>query len=257
MPHDYAPPALPVDAESAAPPVRAPGLVETVLCILGYFVLQFGFGGLFGTLSQLIARRFPQDVPAQPDRLIVVVILTLICTTIVTVTVLVRRWGWRAREGGLSGLGFTAPDGRHVAFAALLGFAAPILGGLLTRWLAGGHDVSQAVSDIADQAHVGMRAALVPIAVLVAPLAEEALFRGAFLASLRARMGDGWAIGISAVVFGAVHLPDLGWLWYAVPNLVLVGLFCAWLRIRSRSIWPAFVTHAVNNAMATVGWFIR
>ncbi|MEX1826537.1 lysostaphin resistance A-like protein [Luteibacter sp. CQ10] len=257
MPHDSASPALSMDADLSAPPERVPGLVETLLCILGYFALQFGFGGLFGALSQLISRQFPQNVPAAPDRLIVVVILTLICSATITIAVLVRRWGARATEGGLSGLGFTPPDGRHIAFATVLGFAAPILGGLLTSWLAGGHDVSQAVSDIADKAHLGMRAALVPIAVVVGPLVEEVLFRGAFLATLRARMGDGGAIAVSAAVFGLVHLPDLDWLWYAVPNLVLVGLFCAWLRVRSRSIWPAFVTHAVNNAMATVGWFMR
>ncbi|MDF4004562.1 CPBP family intramembrane metalloprotease [Luteibacter sp. PPL552] len=257
MPHDSVPLSGPVDAAVPAVPARAPGLVETILCIAGYFALQFGFGGLFGGLSQWLSRTFPQRVPDQPDRLIVVVILALLSSAAVTITLMVRRWGARATDGGVLGLGFTPPDGRYVAIATGLGFAAPIVGGLLTQWLAHGHDVSQAVADIADKAHVGMRIALLPAAVLVGPLVEEVLFRGALLATLRARLGDSGAIAISAAVFGLVHLPDLDWLWYAVPDLALVGLFCAWLRVRSRSLWPAFVAHAVNNALATVGWFIR
>jgi membrane protease YdiL (CAAX protease family) len=52
-----------------------------------------------------------------------------------------------------------------------------------------------------------------------------------------------------------IHLPDLGGVWYAVPNLILVGAFCAWLRVRTRSLWPGFVCHAANNSLATLAWF--
>jgi hypothetical protein len=158
-------------------------------------------------------------------------------------------------DPGPSGLGFTPPVGRFVAMGTALGLAAPVIGGLLTQVLAGDHDVSQAVSEIADKAHIGMRVALLPVVVLVGPAVEELLFRGALLSVLRTRLGDGWAIALSAIIFGTVHLPDLAWLWYAVPNLVLVGFFCAWLRVRSGSIWPSFVAHAANNALATIAWF--
>jgi membrane protease YdiL (CAAX protease family) len=232
-----------------------PGVIETILCIAAYFGLQFAFGGLFGGMSMQLARYFPDRVPQAPDRLIVVVILTLLCSAGLTFWLLLRRWGRRATEAGPSGLGFTTPAGRFIALGTALGIAAPILGGLLTQVLAGDHEVTQAVSDIADKAHVGMRIALLPVVVLVGPAVEELLFRGALLSILRSRLGDGWAIVLSAVAFGTVHLPDLAWLWYAVPNLVLVGLFCAWLRVRSGSLWPAFVAHATNNALATIAWF--
>ena len=255
MPHDTAPAAVALSVDPPPLPARAPGLLETFACIVAYFVLQLGFGALFGTISQFVTRYYPDKVPAYPDRLIVVVILTLLCAAGVMVTLLIRRWGARSVDGGVLGLGFSPPQGKHVAIATALGLAAPIAGGLLTQFLAGDHEVSQSVSEIAGKAHVGMRIALLPAVVLVGPLVEEALFRGALLATLRARFGDGWAIGISAILFGLVHLPDLAWLWYAVPNLVLIGLVCAWLRVRGGSIWPAFVAHAVNNSLATLGWF--
>lgn len=253
MPHDSpssaAPVALPVS------PAQAPGLLEAVLTILGYFVLQLGFGMAFKLLSDALARWFPDSVPDAPDRIIVVVMLTVVASAWLTIHVVVRRWGRLARSGGVLGLGFTEPAGRFIAMGTVLGIVAPLLGGLLTQWLAGDHAVSQTVSEIADKAHFGMRVALVPVAVFAGPLVEEVLFRGALLARLRHLMGDGWAIGLSGVLFGAVHLPDLDWLWYAVPNLVLVGIFCAWLRVRSGSIWPSYVAHAANNGLAVMAWF--
>lgn len=258
MPHDLAPLAPPLNTAPSPPalPVRTPGAIETALTILAYFALQAGFGAAFGGASHLIAQTFPHAVPDQPDRLIVVVILTLLCAASVVVTWIVRRWAAKTVDGGAGGLGFTPPSGRYIAVGTALGILAPLLGGLLTQFLAGDHDVSQTVTDIADRAHVGMRVALLPVVILVGPLVEELLFRGALLSVLRTRLGDGWAVAVSAILFGAVHLPDLGWLWYAVPNLVLVGVFCAWLRVRSGSIWPGFVAHAANNALATAGWFM-
>lgn len=253
MPHDLplaTPPPVPVAA-----PVRAPGLVEAILMILAYFALQVGFGVGFKLGTDLLARWFPDAMPDAPDRIILVVMATVALSTWLIVHVVLRRWGPLARSGDALGLGFREPDGQFIAIGAGLGIAAAILGGLLTQWLAGDRAVSQTVTEIADKAHLGMRMALVPVAVLVGPLVEEVLFRGALLARLRVRLGDGWAIAITSVIFGAVHLPDLGWLWYAVPNLILVGVFCGWLRVRSGSIWPAYVAHAANNGLAVMAWF--
>ncbi|MEO8994469.1 MAG: CPBP family glutamic-type intramembrane protease [Rhodanobacter sp.] len=30
----------------------------------------------------------------------------------------------------------------------------------------------------------------------------------------------------------------------------------AWLRLRSKSIWPSVLAHGVNNLLAVLGWFI-
>jgi uncharacterized protein len=256
MANDPAFPPFPADTLPESPPSRpGPGWVETILILLAYFALQFGLGGGLGLLSQTLARAFPNAVPVEADRLVIVVILTLAGAAAITLALVTRRWGPLLRDGGPAGIGFTQPDGWQILFGSVLGIVAPLAGGLLTQLLAGDHEVSQAVSTLADNAHVGLRIALLPVAILVGPLVEEVLFRGALLALLRTRFGDGWAIAASSLVFGIVHLPDLGGLWYAVPNLVLVGAFCAWLRVRSRSIWPAYACHAANNSLATMAWF--
>src|SRR5689334_4749273 len=60
MPHDSPSSAAP--AVLPASPPQAPGLLEAVLTILGYFILQLGFGMGFKLLSDALARWFPDGV---------------------------------------------------------------------------------------------------------------------------------------------------------------------------------------------------
>jgi membrane protease YdiL (CAAX protease family) len=61
---------------------------------------------------------------------------------------------------------------------------------------------------------------------------------------------------ISSLAFALIHLPGLQYQWYALPELALLALVLAWLRLRSGSIWPAVVAHSVNNLLAVAGWFV-
>lgn len=78
-----------------------------------------------------------------------------------------------------------------------------------------------------------------------APLTEEILFRGVVLGRLR-RFGDGFAILISALLFGLYH-GNLEQFAFAVP----VGVVLAYLRLRLDSILPCILLHAANNFLAT------
>jgi hypothetical protein len=90
----------------------------------------------------------------------------------------------------------------------------------------------------------------------VAPFVEELVFRGVLLSGLASRMPIGWAMLASAVVFGCVHLPDFKFAWYPVPALIILGLVSAWLRVRTRSLWPSITLHATNNFIAAIAWFV-
>src|SRR6185295_13543668 len=60
--------------------------------------------------------------------------------------------------------------------------------------------------------------------VLIAPVAEELLFRGVLLRSLLRRVSPFTAVSVAAVVFAVVHvLGDLGTGYY-VPAFLLLGL---------------------------------
>ena len=82
---------------------------------------------------------------------------------------------------------------------------------------------------------------------VVIPFAEELFFRGMLYRFLRERWGVGiGAIG-SALVFGAAHL-NLG----VGLAMCILGLVCALVYERTRSLWPSIIIHAVNNCLAFI-----
>jgi len=85
---------------------------------------------------------------------------------------------------------------------------------------------------------------------------EELLFRGVLLSALIKRVHVGWAVTGSSLLFALVHLPGLDYQWYALPNLILLALLLAGLRLRSGSIWPAVLAHGANNLLAVAAWFV-
>lgn len=77
------------------------------------------------------------------------------------------------------------------------------------------------------------------------PLTEEIFFRGFVFAGLAPRLGVGWAMVVSAVVFSLFHL-SVGVL---VP-VFITGLLLVWLYQQTGSLWPSICAHAGQNALA-------
>lgn len=82
---------------------------------------------------------------------------------------------------------------------------------------------------------------------LVAPVAEEILFRGAIQGALQKIMKPKWAIFLSALIFGLIHFNPV-----QVCGAFLMGLVFAWLYYRTGSVWPGIVAHATNNIVSTI-----
>ncbi len=89
--------------------------------------------------------------------------------------------------------------------------------------------------------------ATVLLALLVAPLAEEALFRGVIYAGLRDRYGELVGLVVSSGVFAAFHFE-----LYVFAPIFVLGLLLGRIMSRSRSLWPAVIAHALFNASALV-----
>jgi len=83
---------------------------------------------------------------------------------------------------------------------------------------------------------------------LLAPLAEELVFRGAILRALLRWDKNAWVgIAISAVLFAIIHMNPA-----QMPHAFLVGLLLGWMYYRTDSIVPGVVFHWVNNSVAYV-----
>ena len=85
---------------------------------------------------------------------------------------------------------------------------------------------------------------------ILAPLAEEIVFRGAILRTLLGMMSkkNHWAaILISAAIFGVAHGNAAQFV-----NALLMGLLLGWMYYRTKSLVPGILMHWVNNTMAYI-----
>jgi membrane protease YdiL (CAAX protease family) len=96
----------------------------------------------------------------------------------------------------------------------------------------------------------------IAMAVLVAPLVEETLFRG-YLYPLFARtFGITPGIIVTGVLFGLMHGAQLGWTWGLVAMLILVGIVFTFVRARTGSVFASFLMHLGYNSLISVASLI-
>lgn len=81
-------------------------------------------------------------------------------------------------------------------------------------------------------------------ACLVAPVAEEVLYRGVLFRTLGNRYGVIAAAAISATVFGMLHFYNS----YGFASVAVFGFFCATFYAATRSLMAAIVLHILYNA---------
>ena len=82
---------------------------------------------------------------------------------------------------------------------------------------------------------------------IVTPIAEELLFRGYILDSIKRMHGDWPAIIGSALLFALVHFNLFG----MVP-IIMAGVIYGWLRIKTGSLLPSIACHMMWNLMVLV-----
>ncbi|MFH1312010.1 MAG: type II CAAX endopeptidase family protein [Candidatus Eisenbacteria bacterium] len=85
--------------------------------------------------------------------------------------------------------------------------------------------------------------------LVIAPIAEEILYRGYVLQALLAKFSTTLAVLLSALIFASIHIGIGPWM---VVYLFLGALIPAYLFIRFRSIYPCVLMHFLNNIVAYV-----
>jgi membrane protease YdiL (CAAX protease family) len=250
-------------------PVRAPGAWAALGWIALYFAAQAVGSGVIAVIMAVAIGAFRtwldltragdiiRAMLNRPGMQALLVILTLTLAASVVVLLVQRRWPQLWSLARPPGFGFVRPArASFLLLAVVIGLAAPLIGGWLTQWLAQGHPVTQDIRQLGESTPLGWRIPLVLVVVCLGPLVEELLFRGVLLSALLQRWSSTAAIGLSSLAFALAHLPGLSWQLFALPDLLLLALALAWLRLRSGSIWPSVVAHGANNLLAVAAWFI-
>jgi membrane protease YdiL (CAAX protease family) len=120
-----------------------------------------------------------------------------------------------------------------------------------------GHTAKQDVVKTADHASGWQIPVLALTIVLLAPLTEERLFRGALLRSLLRRVTPTAAVLVSAVVFGLVHAlgdPSIGTM-IALPAIILLGVVSGYQAARTGNLTRSILLHVGFNLLSVVFLF--
>lgn len=88
-------------------------------------------------------------------------------------------------------------------------------------------------------------------ACLLAPVAEELLFRGVGVPALAAWVGPRWAIFLSGPIFYAFHVVYAPSRWPLV-HWAGAGWLLAYAMVRRRALWVPIVMHALGNVLMAV-----
>ena len=101
----------------------------------------------------------------------------------------------------------------------------------------------EAVTLVQEASDVGLLVAIAVSAIIIAPIAEELIFRG-YLYPVVKRFTDRWFASIfSGVFFGVIHFNVMG-----LPILALMGFILAVIYEKSGSLWVPIGCHAAFNA---------
>jgi uncharacterized protein len=158
-----------------------------------------------------------------------------------------RKGNGLVRDLGLRVEGRDVPTGLAIGAATQL-FLVPLLYFPILRLLdRTPDDVAEAARDLTDKATGVGVLLLVLVVVFLAPVVEEIFYRGLLLRSLERRLGRGWALAVSSVVFGLAHRQAL-----QLPALVLFGVVAGLLAQRHGRLGPAIFAHIAFNAVTVI-----
>ena len=91
-----------------------------------------------------------------------------------------------------------------------------------------------------------------PIGILtlciIAPIAEEYLFRGLMMRKmLKWNISPWYAIIASSILFGLIHLNPA-----QIPGAIILGIVMAWMCYRTKSLIPGIIIHIINNTLCLI-----
>ena len=73
--------------------------------------------------------------------------------------------------------------------------------------------------------------------------AEEAAMRGYLLQALAESWGGPWALWVTSVLFGILHLGNPNTSWIGLANILVAGLFLGLVYLKTASLWWATGAH--------------
>jgi membrane protease YdiL (CAAX protease family) len=150
----------------------------------------------------------------------------------------------------LSSLGFTTKQLPKALLYGVVGFVVAFslayIAGYPIEQHFGVDPTQQALSQSATVS--GLLPLVILSGVIIAPIAEEIVFRGYLYKAFRDRFKPWYATIMSAALFSAVHLEPL-----AAVQLFVIGVVLAYVYEKTDNLMAPIALHVLNNAVAFFG----
>ena len=214
---------------------------RTIKLLLYFFAYQLAFMGVF--ICGYMIHKGVFEVPQTPDSTYTSLILLaqVLSTAAMGIHLLVGKYVPLDRKT------WSYCGSSKVLIASVVFILAL---GLWTNYLS---ELADLPNSMQETFEMMMRHPLGIIAIVImAPIVEELLFRGAIEGHLlRKWKHPAGAIVFSSLVFGVVHGN-----WVQAPFAFVIGLALGWMYYRTGSLLPGILMHFVNNSTAVLGFLI-
>lgn len=214
---------------------------RTIKLLLYFFAYQLAFMGVF--ICGYMIHKGVFEVPQTPDSTYTSLILLaqVLSTAAMGIHLLVGKYVPLDRKT------WSYCSSSKVLIASVVFILAL---GLWTNYLS---ELADLPNSMQETFEMMMRHPLGIIAIVImAPVVEELLFRGAIEGYLlRKWKHPAGAIVFSSLVFGVVHGN-----WVQAPFAFVIGLALGWMYYRTGSLLPGILMHFVNNSTAVLGFLI-
>ncbi len=165
---------------------------------------------------------------------------------VISIILIVGTVLWFYREP-LSALGLTTQRVPRALLFGVVGFVIAFVAAAAV-----GYPIEQRFGVDPTQQALSQTAAapgLLPIVfvsgAIIAPIAEEIVFRGYMYKAFRDRVKPGYAILLSAALFSVIHLE-----WRAALSLFVIGIVLAYVYEKTGNLMAPITLHILNNAVA-------
>jgi membrane protease YdiL (CAAX protease family) len=220
--------------------------------VITFFIVQVGFLVYYaGPLSHLSSKKdFEQFALSKPIFAVgsmvllygLVMVFLYVSLSVLPGSPFWRTLGWRKiiRPDG------TRPRSPWLFFLAGCGLSLAVL--VATYKMQPPEDVP--VEELFHYKNTAML--FMAMAVLIAPLVEETVFRGYLYPLFAKSFGVVSSVILTGILFGLMHGAQLGWTWGLVLVLVAVGVIFTLVRARTGSVYASFLLHLGYNSMIAV-----
>lgn len=94
------------------------------------------------------------------------------------------------------------------------------------------------------------------VAVFIAPLVEEIVFRGYIYPVVARTFGVATSVFATGTLFGLLHAPQLWGGWWQIGLLIAVGILFTVVRAASKTVVTSYVLHTSYNSVQAIAWLI-